>query len=363
MKLPPWSLAVMLGLAACLDQTLTQPPDEPAAAVDAALVHGWTLILRSDSGSDSGAIVIAQTDTDGLGAGLGEHRARARLWTVLDSAPTDTDLTLQLSLGDRRVRWRLAQHGTAVAWGGGALWTDRWQWLPRSRGRGRAIWSGTSVPISFAVLGGVPMPEEVLVDPLPAGSVTGRGQGIVSLRVDDCSATDSATFRVLRELHLVAEFAVPSRFVDRRNRCSRPLLRALVAAGNTVESHSRYHELPPTDFAQFYLETVGSARDLHEWGFEPHVFIQPGSWNAGAFDLDSPAKLQGPAGALLRRVYAATEAYAYAGTNIRVPAQNRVGPVARPGLNSCGTRGKFRPIRCGRVSRPSPPCGTAASWS
>jgi hypothetical protein len=127
----------------------------------------------------------------------------------------------------------------------------------------------------------------------------------------------------------VAEFGVPSRFVDRPGRCSLSLLRALVAAGNAVESHSRYHTRPPTNFAEFYVETVGAARDLQAMGFQPHVFIQPGSWNAGPYDFDSPAKLQGAAGMLLRRVYVATEAYAVSNTNMVVPAEGRVGPAAR----------------------------------
>jgi hypothetical protein len=314
-------------MAACLDAPVTGPLDVPAAVSDPAVVHGWTVILRSDSGADSGAIAIAQTDTAGLGAGPGEYQARARLWTVLDSAPTDSELTLSLSVGSRTLRWRLERDGMPVGSGGGALWTvDRWRWLPRARGRGRATWNGTSVPVHFAALGGVPMPERSLIDPMAAASVTMRARGMVSLRVDDCSVKDSATFGVLRDLHLVAEFGVPSRFVDRPGLCSLTLLRALAAAGNAIESHSRHHARPPTDFAQFYVETVGAARDLHEMGFDPHVFIQPGSWNAGPFDFNSRAKLQGAAGALLRRIYVATEAYAYPDTTLILPARGRIGP-------------------------------------
>ena len=328
--LRPWGLAVALGVAACLDAPVMGPLDAPAAGSNPAVVRGWTVILRSDSGPDSGAIAIAQTDTAALGAGPGAYQARARLWTVIDSAPTDSELTLKLALGERTLRWRLERDGMPVASGGGALWTvDRWPWLPRARGRGRATWNGTSVPVRFAALGGVPMPERSLVDPMPAGSVTMRARGIVSLRVDDCNALDSATFGVLRELHLVAEFGVPSRFVDRPGRCSLTLLRAMVAAGNAVEAHSRHHARAPTDFAQFYVETVGAARDLRAMGFEPHVFIQPGSWNRGPYDFDTPAKLQGPAGMLLRRLYVATEAYAVSGTNMALPAPGRIGPAAR----------------------------------
>ncbi len=331
-----WGWAVTVGVAACLAAPPTGPVDEAAAASDAAFVHAWTLILRVDSGPDSGAIVIAQTDTDQLAAGVSEYRARARLWTVLDGAPADSELTLDLTLADGRLGWRLTRDATPVAWGRTALLllqrlrrTERSQWLPPARGGGRATWNGRDVPVDFAALADIPMPEQPLVDPTPAGSVTLHARGIVSLRVDDCSALDAATFGVLRELHLVAEFGVPSRFVGRPGRCSLSLLRALAAAGNTIESHSRHHWLPPRDFAQFYLETVGAARDLRMLGFEPHVFIQPGSWNRGEFYLNSPTKLQGPAGMLLRRVYVATEAYAYAGTNMGLPPPGPIGPAAR----------------------------------
>ena len=184
--LGPWGLAVMVGVAACGDAPVTGPLDVPAALSDPARVHGWTVILRSDSGADSGAVAIAQTDTEGLGAGRGEYQARARVWTVLDSTPTDSGLTLSLSVGTPTLRWRLERDGMPVASGDGVLSTgDRWRWLPRAQGRGRATWNGTSVPVRFAALGGVPMPERSLVDPMPAGSVMIRAPGIVSLRVDD----------------------------------------------------------------------------------------------------------------------------------------------------------------------------------
>jgi hypothetical protein len=331
-----WGWAVTVGVAACLGAPPTGPLDEPGAASDAAFVRTWTVILRVDSGPDSGAIAIAQTDRDELAGGVSEYHARARLWTVLDGAPADSELTLDLTLADGSVGWRLTRDATPVAWGGTALplfqrvrRTEGAQWLPPARGGGRGTWTGTNVPVSFAALADVPMPQQPLVDPMPVGSVTLHAHGIVSLRVDDCSALDSATFGVLRELHLVAEFGVPSRFVGRPGRCSLSLLRALVAAGNTIESHSRHHWLPPKDFAQFYLETVGSARDLRVLGFEPHVFVQPGSWNKGEFYLNSLTKVLGPAGMLLRRLYVATEAYAYSATNMALPAPGRLGPAAR----------------------------------
>lgn len=102
----------------------------------------------------------------------------------------------------------------------------------------------------------------------------------------------------------------------------------MFAAGNAVESHSRLHGASPGDFGDFYSETVGSFRDLRVRGFDPHVFIQPGTWRTGAYDIDSPTKLQGPPGALLRRVYVATEAYAYRSSSVSIPVQGRTGPAS-----------------------------------
>ena len=48
--------------------------------------------------------------------------------------------------------------------------------------------------------------------------------------------------------------------------------------------------------------------------------------DAGPFDFDSRAKLRGAAGALLRRLYVATEAYAYPDTTLILPARGRIGP-------------------------------------
>jgi hypothetical protein len=83
----------------------------------------------------------------------------------------------------------------------------------------------------------------------------------------------------------------------------------MAAQGHAIEAHSRFHGPAPAAFADFYLETVGASRDLRAMGFDPQVFVQPGSWETGPASFDSPGKLQTPYGALLRRVYHAVEAY------------------------------------------------------
>jgi hypothetical protein len=135
------------------------------------------------------------------------------------------------------------------------------------------------------------------------------GRGIVSLRVDDCGASDTASLAALDRYRLTAEFAVPTRLVGRSTSCSLDLLRRIAATGNAIEAHSRFHTGPPPSFADFYLETMGSLRDLRSLGFDPRIFIQPGTWRVGPTLFDSPAKLATPYGALLRRAFEAVEAY------------------------------------------------------
>jgi len=129
----------------------------------------------------------------------------------------------------------------------------------------------------------------------------------------------------MHALGLVAEMAIPTRRLDRRGHCTQSLLAAMVADGNTVESHSRLHGSAPPNFGDFYLEVVGSAQDLRGRGFDPHVFIQPGTWQQGPTLLDSRAKLQSPYYALLRRLYVSTEAYAWPAA-MRIPVPGREGP-------------------------------------
>ncbi|PYP70587.1 MAG: hypothetical protein DMD41_14640 [Gemmatimonadetes bacterium] len=173
------------------------------------------------------------------------------------------------------------------------------------------------------------MPADPVGDPAAGATVAVRTPAVVSLRIDDCNAADARAFAVMHQLGLVAEMAIPSRRIGRRGYCSQDLLDAMVADGNTVESHSRLHGSAPASFGDFYMETVGSAQDLRRRGFDPHVFIPPGTWRQGPTLLDSRARLRGPFYELLRRVYVSTEASAMPSA-MRCPASGREGPSSWP---------------------------------
>ena len=227
-----------------------------------------------------------------------------------------------------RLRWALEDQGTALVWGDGLLRKDRRHGVLRARGREMAGGLGSG-PLRFDAISDTPMPAEPVDDGPPAPRVVVRTPGMVSLRIDDCLAADAEAFRLLHELGLVAEMGIPTRLLDRRGHCTQSLLEAMVADGNTVESHSRLHESTPRSFGDFYLEIVGSAQDLRRRGFDPHVFIQPGTWREGPTLLDSEAKLRGPFFELLRRVYVSTEAYAWPAA-LRFPVAGREGPSHWP---------------------------------
>jgi hypothetical protein len=222
------------------------------------------------------------------------------------------------------LRWALEDHGAVLASAdqGGALRQDPRHGVLRARGRATGLSGGR---LRFEAISDTPMPEAPVDNGPPAPLVVVRTPAVVSLRIDDCMAADAAAFHLLHGLGLVAEMAIPSRWLDRRGHCTQSLLQAMVADGNTVESHSRWHGSAPPSFGDFYLETVGSAQDLRQRGFDPHVFIQPGTWRVGPTLLDSPAKLQSPYYALLRRVYVSTEAYAWLAA-MRLPVPGREGP-------------------------------------
>ncbi len=183
--------------------------------------------------------------------------------------------------------------------------------------------------LRFDLFSDTPMPADSFADPVASGSVVVRTPGVVSLRIDDCNGKDAVAFRMLRAFGLTAAMGVPSQRIDRHGYCTQRLLQAMVAAGNLVEAHSRTHGAAPTGFGEFYLETVGAAQELRSRGFDPHVFIPPGTWRAGPTLFDSQKKLVGPYGALLRRVYGSTEAYAQPAV-LRVPATGRNGPSSWP---------------------------------
>lgn len=319
----PAGLVIVAIGTACLSL-----PSGPAGvqARDALLEHVWTIILTSDSGR----VWVVQSDTaEGHPASL-EDTLSAAIWTSLDGAPDQTDLVLRVARRGQALSWVLEFLGAPLASGDATLWTDALYLIPRSRGTTTLYWDGATRSVAFDVLGGTPLPPRPMIDPLAAAGDTVRAPAIVSLRMDDCSEADAQSFIVLRQLALTAEIGVPSRFLNRAGRCSVQLLNAMVEAGNAVESHSRTHGATPSTFGDFYLETVGSARDLRTWGFHPHDFIQPGSWNVGPSSFDNPAKLQTPYAALVRRAYVAMEAYTPPARSVPIPPPARFGPLPYP---------------------------------
>ncbi len=291
--------------------------------------HVWTIILTGDSNR----VWVVQSDTTQGHPGRLEDTLSAAIWTSLDGAPDQTDLVLHLTRSGPDLSWTLELLGAPLAAGRAALWVDALYLIPRSQGKTTLYWDGAPRTVTFDVLGGTPLPPQPMIDPVARASDTVRAPAVVSLRIDDCSEADTESFVVLRQLGLTAEVGVPSTFVNRADRCSVQLLNAMVDAGNAVESHSRTHGGTPATFGDFYLETVGSLRDLRAWGFYPHDFIQPGSWNIGPSAFDNPAKMQTPYAALVRRTYVAMEAYWPLARSISIPATGRFGPLPYPIAN------------------------------
>jgi hypothetical protein len=265
----------------------------------------WTVILSDDAGG----VWVAQSDSAFAVHGGSPEAAAASFWSVLDSAPDLDHLTLAAQVEGREMSWTLSRSGELLGSGRGALFSYvGGTGAPRFVGTATMTRAGVSRQLRFDAIGGLPMPAEPAPPPppLPPAIVSG---GVVSLRIDDCAASDSVSLALLARRHLVASFAVPTRLVGRPGRCPRRLLDSMIVHGNAVEAHSRFHGTQPATFADFYLETVGASRDLRAMGFEPRVFVQPGSWRSGPAFFDSPAKMATPYGALLRRVYRAVEAY------------------------------------------------------
>src|SRR2546427_4954818 len=301
--IPPGVL-VAVGLVAC-DADAPLAPRAPRMGLRAPppnAVSVWTLILTDTVGG----VGIAQTnpgEPDPLTVGV--WSGSATLWSRLDSRPVARDLTLHTTivtrldprsqlgaLGGLLVSWRVDGSGTAWnAAGRGWLEVDRQHRTWRSTGWADEAVGGAGDALGrvrFDLIADTPMPPDPITDPTPRGSVLVRTPAVVSLRIDDCMGGDVIAFEILQELRLTAEMAVPSRRVDRPRHCSQQLLEQMVAAGDLVESHSRWHWRAPATFGDFYMEAVGSAQDLRRRGFDPLVFIPPGTWRRGPTLMNSP---------------------------------------------------------------------------
>ena len=295
------ALLVSLFAAACAggDSLSSSDPDPLGPRI-------WTFLLTD---SASGTAWVLQTDTPVAVAERDAAPAPATLWTVLDSAPARRGLTVHAAVDGRELRFAVsdgaAPRGTAT----GRLFAYHGNGgAPRYAGSGVVTLDGVARTLRFDAIAGVPLPSEPFAPPA-APPLTGAPRAVVSLRADDCNTGESEVLALLVEHRLTAEFAVPSRLVGRQGHCNWALVDSLAAAGNAIESHSRFHDNAPKDFPEFYLETVGAGRDLAARGHTPRVWVQPGSWLQGPAHLDGPQKLASPYAALLRRMYGAVEAY------------------------------------------------------
>lgn len=281
--------------------------------------QSWTVILSDDAGG----VWVAQSDSAFAVHAGSPEAAGAALWSVLDGAPELDHLTLAAQVDGREMSWSLTRSGEVIGSGRGALFAYvGGTGAPRFVGTATLTRAGVSRQVRFDAIGGVPMPAEPAPPPAAIPPALAAG-GVVTLRIDDCAASDSVSLELLARRHLVASFAVPTRLVGRPGRCPRRLLDSMARLGNAVEAHSRFHGTEPVTFADFYLETVGASRDLRAMGFDPQVFVQPGSWRRGPAFFDSPAKLATPYGALLRRVYRAVEAYQTQEPSVAYPSDGR----------------------------------------
>jgi hypothetical protein len=329
-RLVTLGVLVCAAVGACLERS----PEDPLGneAPDLLGRQVWTLLLEEDSAH----VWLVQSDTAfALHEEASSIPVGAALWSVLDSAPDSRGLQWSAAMDGRRLHWSLSSDGVIVGGGSGAALSYVGErGTLRFAGNGTLDWGGRTHVVRFDALGGLPIPETPAERPAPAPQVR-RGRGIVSLRIDDCHAADSASLSTLRAFGLVAEFAVPTRLIGRPGFCSRALLQAIADAGDAVESHSRFHERSPASFADFFIETVGSWRDLRALGYDPHNFIEPGTWDHGAPYFNTPSKLQSPYGALLRRLYVSVEGYA-SNPSVAIPALGREGPTSMvlPGYSS-----------------------------
>jgi hypothetical protein len=135
-------------------------------------------------------------------------------------------------------------------------------------------------------------------------------QPVVLLRLDDTPATDHDFLRRLKARGLVAELAVPTRWVGQAKFLTWDDLAYWRAHGMGIVMHSRHHARTSADEQHFIGEIVGGFAEMKAHGFATHVFVQPGTW-ADSINFSSPQKLGAWRGALLRTFATVSECYAY----------------------------------------------------
>jgi hypothetical protein len=320
------SIAMVLSLGgvlvACGAEHIAGPLTPPLQA------RSWTVILTDSTGR----VWIAQTAVVPAPLKLPIH-VSAALWSRFDSQPLLRDLVFEARVEVRpaHVYWQLRAAGAEapVAFGDGAPQLSPTYGIWQVRGRAHGEVSGAR-RLSFDLLSDTPLPVDTFIDRVPSARVVVRTPAVISLRIDDCARADSVGFRLLTQYGMTASLAVPTSVIDRPWACGQPLMNAMAAAGGRIEAHSRTHGPTPGSFAEFYLETVGAAQDLRVRGFDPKVFVVPGSWRAGRPEgFDSPNAMVGPYWQLLRRVYMTVDGGLFAAA-CAIPRPGRDGPVSWP---------------------------------
>ena len=155
---------------------------------DPVFEHVWTVILTDDSGR----VWIARTDAALPASGPGTVEAvPAWFWSDLNGPPDRRDLILWTSLSEGTLDWRLEAGGVPVAWARGPMSVDARHWAPRSRGWATLFWDGRQLAVAYDVIGGMPMPQDPVVGPIPEARIVVQSPGTVSLRLDDCTPGDA----------------------------------------------------------------------------------------------------------------------------------------------------------------------------
>jgi hypothetical protein len=140
--------------------------------------------------------------------------------------------------------------------------------------------------------------------------VTDDPRPVVVLRLDDTPATDNDFLRRLTARGLVAEIAVPTRWVGQEKFLQWGDLAYWRGQRMGIVMHSRHHQRTSADAQHFIAEIVGGFAEMQAHGFATNVFVQPGTW-ADSINFSSPQKLATWRGALLRTFATVAECYAY----------------------------------------------------
>ena len=135
-------------------------------------------------------------------------------------------------------------------------------------------------------------------------------QPVVVLRLDDTPATDRDFLARLKARGLVAEIAVPTRWVGQEKFLTWDDLAYWRGQRMGIVMHSRYHRRTSADAQHFIAEIVGGFAEMKAHGFASSVFVQPGTW-ADSINFSSPQTLAAWRGALLRTFATVAECYAY----------------------------------------------------